>query len=81
MYMLPARNFDFLNRVVELPEAIDGVCITGLPYVRVGERLKLCVAALFSGAVQPFVHVGLRGLKSAEENHQDGHLVTPLHAG
>jgi hypothetical protein len=79
VYLVSVGAFDFLDHLIEPLEAVDGVCITGLRDIRKRERVKCYVAALLSGAVQPFLHVGLRGSKSAEENNVDAHLfLTPF---
>src|SRR5215475_897711 len=73
-----AAAFDFLDRRIELLEAVDGGCITGPRAVRVGECVIHYVATADAvGAGQPEFHVDFRGFPSAEENNVDAHLLLP----
>src|SRR5882757_1722366 len=76
---ISVKGFDLLDHPIELLlETVDGVFIAGFRVARVGECVKRYVGAQFFCASLPKVHVGLRGLESAEENNVDAHLLLPF---
>jgi hypothetical protein len=75
-YLVSAGALDFLDHLIELIfEARDGVCTIGVLDVRERVCVKNYVRALTCGTGQPLVYGGLIGLKSADENNVDFHLL------